>query len=259
MHDPERLFAPASALNDVRRKLVESLDAGRDALRRSRADAAASALAQSPSGPAAEAPSVAKTLKMRPGQLVPPGEWDEVVVSVDAGFDESDLPDVDRQKIRLALPVYTPETEFNALRTTVRRLVRGGFAKWEASDLATLRLLSALGVSDMTADWTLYAFNSQALYVLSEAGVRRFVASPENSPENVRRLSESGYAVEFLARQSTPLFMSLAKPAVEGDRVGKSLAVFRRGGLWITTRTAPRTFDAPRGVPLRTDISWDPS
>ena len=85
-------------------------------------------------------------------------------------------------------------------------------------------------------------------------GVRRFVASPENNRENLRYLAESGYDVEFLTQQSTPLFVSLTKPAVNPE----SLAVFQRDGLWVTTRKTPRTFETPGDVSVRTDLSWDP-
>ena len=138
----------------------------------------------------------------------------------------------------------------------MKSLIRAGFAKWECSDLATLRMLKACGVTDITADWTLYAFNASALAELAERGVRRFVASPENCRENLQYLAESGYAVEFLKQQSTPLFVSLHEPAateVEG------LAIFRRDGLWITTKPFPRSFEVPEGASSRVDLSWDAS
>ncbi|MBQ6136276.1 MAG: hypothetical protein IJI73_02780 [Kiritimatiellae bacterium] len=155
--------------------------------------------------------------------------------------------------MRLALPVYTSEPDFNRLRVAVKRWLREGYDRWEASDLATLRMLKALGVSDITADWTLYAFNSSALAALAELGVSRFVASPENGRENLQYLAESGYDVEFLVQQSTPLFVSLHEPAGE-----TGLPVFRRGGLWVTTKPVPRTFEAPSGTSTRIDLSWDP-
>ena len=124
--------------------------------------------------------------------------------------------------VRFALPVYTAEPEFNKLRVVVKQGLRAGQSKWEASDLATLRMLRELGVTDITADWTLYAFNSRALAELSEMGVKRFVASPENNRENLQYLAESGYDVEFLVQQSTPLFVSLTKPAAKPTE----LAVF---------------------------------
>ena len=111
-----------------------------------------------------------------------------------------------------------------------------------------------MGIDHVTADWTLYAFNTRALASLSELGVRRFVASPENGRENLRRLAESGYPIEFLAQQSTPLFISLTQPAVEQT---DGLAVFMRDGLWVTTRPVPRTFDVPDGASSRLDLSWN--
>ena len=149
----------------------------------------------------------------------------------------------------------------------VKGLLRAGFAKWEASDLATLRMLRQLGVEDVTADWTLYAFNMSALRQLAELGVRRFVASPENHPANLRFLAESGFAVEFLSQQSTPLFISLTEPVRGGagsDGVPDAgeiagLSVFRRDGLWVTTKPVPRTFEVPNGASTRLDLSWDPA
>jgi hypothetical protein len=113
--------------------------------------------------------------------------------------------------------------------------------------------LKSLGVEDVTADWTLYAFNASALKELSTLGVKRFVASPENGRENLQFLAESGYDVEFLAQQSTPLFISLTKPASKP----KNLEIFSASGLWVTTALVPRTFDIPEGVSRRTDLSWN--
>ena len=127
--------------------------------------------------------------------------------------------------------------------------------KWECADLATLRLLTSVGVSDVTADWSLAAFNAPALAALAELGVRRFVASPENGRENLQFLAESGFSVEFLRQQATPLFISLTRPAPYADG---DLVTFRRDGLWVTTRRTPRTFAPPAGAPTRLDLSWDP-
>lgn len=259
VEDPEKLFAPPHALNDLRRDLVERLDAWRDRLRRAKIDAALADDAAPPAG--LEPPRAVRRLKIRPGQKLPPGDWAEIVVAINADTAD-DVPtreaSVDaegRPPVRLALPVYTPEPDFNRLRTAVKRLLRAGYAKWECADLATLRLLTALGVTDITADGTLAAFNSRALSALTARGVTRFVASPENSRENLQYLAESGYAVEFLVQQSTPLFLSLTEPA---PYASETLCTFRRDGLWVTTKRVPRTFAAPSGVATRLDLSWDP-
>ena len=245
--DPDRRFAPMSMLNDLRRDFVARLDEARDAARRAKIAAAEADVAEVDLAPA----KPRRTIKIRAGQKLPAGEWDEVVVSISP--ENIELPQADRALMRLALPVYTAEPAFNKLRILVKRLVREGFAKWEASDLATLSLLKSAGVEDITADWTLYAFNSRALAELSALGVRRFVASPENGRDNLQYLAESGYDVEFLSQQSTPLFVSLTKPAAD---TAEGLAIFTRDSLWVTTRPVPRTFDVPSGVSTRIDLSW---
>ncbi|MBR2838169.1 MAG: U32 family peptidase [Kiritimatiellae bacterium] len=238
--DPDGLFAPPSLLNDLRRDLVARLDAARADECRGRLEAALADVSCGAAGGGAH--EALRRLKLRPGQTPPPGEWDEVVVTMGEGGD------------RVATPVYTAEPDFPRLRADVKRLLRRGCTRWEASDLATLRMLRSLGVEDVTADWTLFAFNASALRELSDLGVRRFVASPENSPDNLRALAASGYDVEFLSQQSTPLFVSLAEPASRPPE----LAVFRLGRLWVTARPSPRTFETPPGAPTRVDLSWDP-
>ena len=251
--DPDRRFAPMSVLNDLRRDLVEQLDEAREKARRAKVEAALADDGELPE--ISQGNVAARRLKIRVGQTVPAGEWDEIIVAVTASTNDVEVGSFDASKTRLALPVYTAEPDFNKLRVLVKRLHREGFEKWEASDLATLRLLKAAGVSDITADWTLYAFNSHALAELSSLGVKRFVASPENVRENLSYLAESGYDIEFLAQQATPLFVSLTKPAAEQ---ADGLAIYRRDNLWVTTRPVPRTFDAPAGASVRLDLSWNP-
>ncbi len=247
--DPDRLFAPMGVLNDLRRDLVAALDEARDQAQQAKL---AAALDDDASG-AQTADDAARRLKIHPGQRVPSGSWNEVIVAINADTTEAELPS--HAAVRLALPVYTAEPAFNRLRVAVKRFLRVGYTRWEASDLATLRLLRELGVADITADWTCYAFNASALKAWSDLGVTRFVASPENSRENLQFLAESGYAVEFLAQQATPLFISLTQPAAVPD-AASGLAIFRRDGLWVTTRCLPRTFTTPAGVPTRFDLSW---
>ncbi|MCQ2368023.1 MAG: U32 family peptidase [Kiritimatiellae bacterium] len=249
LNDPEKLFAPMSVLNDLRRDLVEALDEEREKKRRE-------SIERANNGEMEDVCSAIdfktlKTVKLYAGQKIPSGDFDEIIITIDPLA--LHLLPTPTPLYRLATPVYTKEPDFNKLRVAVKGLIRKGFTKWEASDLATLRMLKLLGVKDITADWTLYAFNLSALKELSSMGVKRFVASPENTRENLQFLAESGYHVEFLAQQSTPLFISLNTPAANPVE----LEVFERGGLWVTTKKVPRTFDLPEGVSTRLDLSWD--
>lgn len=254
--DESRRFVPMAVWNEVRRELYGKLDVMRMERIRKRAESAKSEDASGNSGNAE-----IKTLKVNFGDNIPEGEWDEVIVAItkDDTMDNqwySSLKERMGDKIRLATGVYTSEPDYQKLRRTIKNFIRGGVVKWEASDLATLSTLKECGIEDITADWTLYAFNAQALKLLSELGVRRFVASPENSRDNLQFLAESGYDVEFLAQQSTPLFISLNKPA---ETLGGEapVRVYRRNGLYVTVKPNPRIYEAPKGHSCRYDLSWN--
>ncbi len=61
--------------------------------------------------------------------------------------------------------------------------------------------------------------------------------------------------MEFLSRQSTPLFISLNEPAAAS--LGK-YAALRIGGLYVTVEREPRRFFPPAGAAtVRVDESWD--
>ena len=277
--DPDHLFAPASLLNDLRRQLMESLDAARDA---ARAQKIAAALGE---GRAPARPPALTILKQRLDQPIPAdaARYDEIVVALghlSGRAAETALAPFAGLPVRLALPVFTHERDFPALRTTVKHLLRAGYVRWEASDLATLHLLRQVGVSDVSSDWTLYAFNRAAIAELADLGVVRAVASPENSQDNLAFLADSPLPFEFLEQQSTPLFISLTPPATGGSQLvatattedtrscatvhltslnGSPFTTFPLNGLWITTRAAPRRFTPPAGASRRLDLSWDPA
>ena len=287
LSDPDRLFAPASVLNEVRRQLVEQLDAARLATRREKIAAALADLGQASAPVGTADPAVrdvpARVLKLRLDQPLPDDacEYDELVVGIGhrAGKDveagllrfAGELRALAEQAgdpvpaLRLALPVFTFERDFNALRAAVKHMVKAGISAWEAADLAGLRLLRQLGLEDITADWTLYALNRSALAQLRELGLARCVTSPENNFENLQVLADhtGTPAVEFLVRQSTPLFISLTRPATEDPSLltglkGDAYMSYPVDGLWVTAKTETRRLRIPGNTAsTRTDLSWD--
>lgn len=250
VENPSALFLPSSVLNDLRRQLLAALQT---ALERHQSEAVAEREID-----AAFADFVrtgekraCRRVKIRSDQSVPDGDWDEVIVALARKDREIPFPTT----VRLALPVYTSEMDFAALRRQVKRFLARGYAKWEAADLATLRLLTSLGVRDVSADWTLYAMNEPALETLFALGVRRVVASPESSRETLETLAAYSPFVEFLSHQSTPLFLSLHAP--DGSARESGLRLFRRDGLFVTTSRTPRSFPVPGGCSSRLDLSWE--
>ena len=256
LSDPEGLFIPPAILNEMRRAGVERLDEARENSIREKIGIASSSKNDT-SISNNEKPQPKKRLKIRLGDEIKGQGFDEIIALLPS------RQEIEKRNIwpqdkswRLALGVFNEVAKFNNLRSLVKKLLREGFVKWEVSDLATLRLLKSLGVEDITADWTLYAFNSSALEELSALGVRRFVASPENNAGNILDLANNcKYEIEFLARISTPLFISLNKSALTGNL--DEIKVYESNGLWITVKEEPQTFDLPQDVPLRYDYSWD--
>ncbi|MCQ2389561.1 MAG: U32 family peptidase [Kiritimatiellae bacterium] len=265
--DDEKRFAPASLLNDLRRELVDALD---DAAAEARAEVGVAPKTQGKQvgdSAAANADDLpGNVLKVRLGQRAPAGDWDEIVV--DVGHETSDAVETaigrlaekfPAAMIRLALPVFTKEEAFNKLRVAVKHLLKAGHERWEAADLGGLRLLRQLGAKDVTADWTLYAFNAVAAAALADLGVKRYVVSPE-ATEPARPARIPG---ERLVQQSTPLFISATRPAAEDpsrlvNERGETFACEARDGLWVTTRTTPRIWRVNGAAIRRTDLSWDP-
>ena len=251
--DPRGLYVPVSAWNALRRELVAALDAAGDEAPRQTIQPSGSPTAALQNHPGAQPLAPRLVVRTRADiEVELPDGVDEVVMA--PGLDGAWPEEIDPAR-RIAMPVWTPESSFQRLRVAVKRMIRAGCRKWEASSLSTLRLLRSLGVEDITADWTLYAANSRALASLAELGVRRFVASPENSAADAEALAASGYDVEFLERQSTPLFMSLAAPAAM-PAPESGVESYKYGDLWITVSRRERRFAVPRGASVRLDFSW---
>jgi hypothetical protein len=253
--DPEGLFAPASVMNELRRKLVAALDGARARGMSEKTSAVREALEEERSESSVHGRM--RVVKIRLGQDVPPGAWDEVVVAIGHSGEVPEFGD----EVRLALPAFTKESDYSRFRARVKNLVNSGYARWEAADLAGVRMLKSFGVDDITADWTLYSFNSQSVRALSELEVKRCVLSPEGEPRDMPR--SCPIPVECIIQQSTPLFISVTKPAADDpsrftDAKGGEFSSFELDGLWITTRVVPRTFPSPQNGIVRIDLSWDP-
>ena len=279
VNDPDKLFAPASLLNDLRRQLVAELDSQREAARLARMAAILKDLKDPKDSDGSKDLNPLNVLKLRLGQSLPAdiSDFEEISFAIGHAHGKEieaslatrcaelrsilEAAGAPMPAIRLALPVFTHERDFGALRAAVKHMVNLGIDKWEASDLATLRLLRALGLADITADWSLYAFNSAARRQLAALGVRRHVASPESA---FLSCATGGClpSTERLSRQSTPLFISLTRPETpDPSRLvglkGDEFAAYPIDGLWITARPEPRRYPAPPEAPRRVDLSWD--
>lgn len=265
LDDPERRFAPPALLNDLRRKLLDALEADARSEEEAKAERAAADFA--PAAPVGEGGNKPrKVLKIRLDQREEAdGDWDEIVVAVGhapAGKIKHALAGLPREKVRLALPVWTCGAEAEAaLAATVRELLAAGWGKWEAAECGGAGMLREAGVEDWTADATLYAANGAARSALQARGAKRVVLPAELPREEAETFAGEG--TEWLVRQKTPLFLSLTKPdgGKDGgrwtDRAGAAYETNRRDNLWVTTPTRSRRAEPLPGAASRTDSSWD--
>ena len=107
----------------------------------------------------------------------------------------------------------------------------------------------------------LYTSETLKYTVTSLFFVKRCVLSPESDPRDMPHACV--IPAERIVQQSTPLFISVTKPAADDpsrlvDAKGGEFTSFELDGLWITTRVIPKTFPAPSASITRIDLSWDP-
>ena len=265
LEDPDKLFAPPTLLNDLRRKLLEALEADAQREVAEKAAKAAEDFVRAADGEGTTGPR--KVLKIRWDQIgrVDAAGYDELVVAVGHAPAETitrALAPLPKEKVRLALPVWTCGAEAEAeLASTVRELLAAGWGKWEAAECGGAGILREAGVEDWTADATLYAANPAALAALRGRGAKRVVLPAELPRAEAETFAGEG--TEWLVRQKTPLFLSLTKPdgAKDGsrwtDRAGQDCETHKRDNLWVTTAVRPRRAEPLPGAAARTDASWD--
>ena len=98
-----------------------------------------------------------------------------------------------KDRIRIALPVITRGNSVATWTRTIQRLFNDGWRSWEATNIASFEILGNAEInsanSSITADWPLYTMNSLAAMHWLETGVSRVTACPEDTPENIAELS----------------------------------------------------------------------
>lgn len=258
--DPDRLFAPSSLANNLRRALTTALDERYEAARMERNGLRAVALAEACAAPVA-APALEKeerSAKVRFARRPEPfPAYDEVVLALSTG-DCQEIPALlarlqdwraVRSRLRIALPLVVRGREASAVEEAVRALLADGVTDWECADLAGLHLLRRLAWGRslaITADGSLYCFNRLASAELAEQGIIGAVAPAEADIEQLETMG--GYAPNWVIapiRWRPPLFISETRPVVPWvpasaghfeleDRNGWRCDVDRSDGRWLT-------------------------
>jgi hypothetical protein len=212
--NPDDLFAPVSQVNDLRRQVCARLseDLAAESARR-HAEAAGIAAARAPRVPAAT-PTRWSVRTDRPDCLDGIADADEVVLDLGPASDAEILRAADRfgrGRVRLALPLVVRAWERDALRARIAALAAQGFSRWLATNPDAWAL--APEGHDIEADWTLSAWNSEAIEEWLDRGASGVTLSPETTREDAAALvREWGDVATVILHQDTPLMISEACP-----------------------------------------------
>ena len=265
IEDPDRLFAPVSLLNNLRRSLAAALDEQFESARTERNGLRSVSVVEECTAPLEVPPlekeerSVKVRFSRKPRAFA---DTDEVVLalsvedcrSVNACLDKLHAWQVACPRVRVALPLIVRGKEADSVEKTVRALLADSVTDWECADLAGLHLLHRLTGTkklSITADGSLYCYNHLAANELIEQGIAGAVAPAEVGVEQLEAMG--AYASNWLIapiRWRPPLFISETRPIVPWvspsatrfeleDRSGWTCEVSRVDGRWLTRDTTP--------------------
>lgn len=197
LENPDGLFVPVSLLNALRRDLYAEI----------KTEEKTTVLPPTGRSFAAEKSGwIIRTDDLDTLAAIDLNEVDEVTVLLSPEFDAERLKTLPKNKLRLALPAL--ERAPAKYAEPVRRLLEGGFRKWEIGNWWGLEMLPANGI-DLSFDGSLYMLNTQAVQAAKEAGAGRITLSVEDCLNNMRALAENApLPVVMPVYQDAPLFTS---------------------------------------------------
>jgi len=230
--NPERLFVPVSALNEIRRRAIALLDKRTGDERRARIEKIILSF-RKPQVTIKQAdrlpgwsvklslPEALNSMDLFSGK-----DTEDLVIRLDSGF-RTDLETgvnrladtLGRERIRLALPIITRSWETKDLAGKVDSFAAKGWLRWEVSNISAWSFLEKVfggKTPDIVCDWPLYAMNRSAIRQLTEMGATGIVLSPENSMDNIEELAACSTAIIVPVYQEVPLFISETCPRASG-------------------------------------------
>lgn len=193
------LFVPASLLNELRRSVYAQIQPDKKngklpAVGAGWQDAKGQWIIKT------DQPQILKNIDMQ--------EVDEIVVLLSENSDCRDWAFIPKNKIRLALPAVCRNVA--KFKEKTGELLAQGYKKWEIANYWGVSVLPQNGV-DLSFDYEIYAFNTQAAAMAVEAGAGRVTLSPEDMPENWQAMAEkSPVPVVLPVYEDIALFTSAA-------------------------------------------------
>ena len=234
-------FLPMSLMNDVRRRLIESLDAKRKEVRQIYVD---SVLAEIAPQECPKSDTIKTSIKIdQPFQLNMLSDDDiaamhEIVFAVGKTH-PSALKEtlahlaarIPKYKIRIALPTISrPNVTPYQWQTMLIDLRNAGWTRYEVGNIGAFSVVSGK-TCDITADWTLYTMNTVAAATWEKLGIKAMTVCPEDMEDNTMELLRFlGEKLRVVVYQNTVLARSAVciMKSVAGFCPGKANCKFQR-------------------------------
>lgn len=228
INNPEKLFTPASMLNELRRDLYSKIQV------ESKTGTLPSALERT-------ADKTASQFKIKVDNLtylqqLNLDKFNEIIYLIAPNSDISGLSALPKNKIRIALPAVCRKPRLYA--DVIERLLSSGYHKWEVANYWALNVLP-LEKLDVSFDSSLYMLNTQAISMATEISASQITLSLEDIKLTICNLIEkSNLKTNLIIYQDIPLFTSV------GCIRDNDCKVCPQGELWFDLQNQGQKYKA---------------
>ena len=129
---------------------------------------------------------------------------DEIWVVMDIDFDMTTLSSLPKDKVRLCLPPIIRQS--NKMQKLINTLWQMGYHTYAIGNLSGLTLLP--DTADIAFDSQLSCLNTQAISQCFELGAQNVFVSPEDTLENIQKLTSLSDKIGVILYTDVPVFLS---------------------------------------------------
>ncbi len=190
------LFVPMSVLNELRRKLYSQIDITHVVPDLPQPDQ----MVKTNTTPK----WIIKTDNVDTLAEIDPTTYDEIWVVTDIDFDINTLSHLPNDKIRLCLPPIIRQS--NKYQKIIDTLWQMGYHKYAIGNLSGLTFLP--DTADISFDSQLSCLNTQAVSQCFELGAKSVFISPEDTLDNIQKLTALSDNIGVILYTDVPVFLS---------------------------------------------------
>lgn len=198
-NNPDGLFVPASAANNLRRSLYEQIQIEQPKI-------------SLPEIKSRKKNAVTQNFAIKVDNLdylnlLNLDDFTEIIWLINPTDDIRGLQNLPKNKVRIALPAVCRHPQ--VYEKIISKLLDAGYNKWQVANYWALEVLPVEKL-DISSDSTIYMLNTQAISFAEEMKIRRVSLSLEDIELNICNLiKNSPLKTELIIYQDVPLFTSV--------------------------------------------------